>query len=134
MECRCHFETLIVAKLGFFFGTEGMGDEVGTSNGDGTECTEGLKSEAVNNGMAIGIGNDGAEWSSGGSEGFQTYKRRKYVRLCTQSKAREDGRVCVEASQLVKQVFTRSLFNANFYYDCNMGLLYFPYVIQFEQL
>ena len=83
-----------------------MGNEEGTSNGDGAECTGGFKSEAVNNGIAIGIGNDGAEWSSGGSEGFQTYKRRKYVRLCTERKAQEDGRVCVEAaSQLAKQVF-----------------------------
>lgn len=83
-----------------------MGNEEGTSNGDGTECTVGFKSGAVNNGIAIAIGNDGAEWSSGGSEGFQTYKRRKYVRLCTESKAQEDGRVCVEAaSQSVKQVF-----------------------------
>jgi hypothetical protein len=67
----------------FFFGIVGVGKEEGTSSGDGAECTEGLKSEAVNNGIAIGIGNDGAEWSSGGSEGFQTYKRQKYVRLCT---------------------------------------------------
>jgi len=37
------------------------------------------------------------------------------VRLCTKSKAQEDGRVFVEAaSQLVKQVFAQSLFNANF--------------------
>lgn len=92
-----------------------MGEEEGISSGDGTECTERLKSEAVNNGIAIGIGNDGAEWSSGGSEGFQTYKRRKYVRLCTKSKAQEDGRIVVEAaSQLVKQVSAQSLFNANF--------------------
>lgn len=88
-----------------------MGDEEGMSNGNGAECTEGfhcLKSEAGNNGIAIGIGNDGAECSSGGSEGLRTYKRRRQLRSSADSKDQEDDRVCVEsahrlAAQTVKE-------------------------------
>ncbi|XP_030933927.1 PHD finger protein EHD3-like isoform X1 [Quercus lobata] len=78
-----------------------MGDEEGTSNGGGTEGTEGfhyLKSEAMNNGISIGIGNDGGECSSGGSEGLRTYKRRRHGRSSADSKDRDDERVCVEAA------------------------------------
>ncbi|KAM3730810.1 hypothetical protein ACB098_12G114500 [Castanea mollissima] len=78
-----------------------MGDEEGASNGGVTEGTVGfhyLKSEAMNNGISIGIGNDGCEYSSGGSEGFRTYKRRRHGRSSADSKDRDDERVCVEAA------------------------------------
>ncbi|PON60123.1 Autoimmune regulator [Parasponia andersonii] len=86
-----------------------MGFDEGTSNGDGTECSEGpqcLKSDAVNNGARLGIGTtDVAGWSSGQSEGFRTYKRRKHANSCSESsKLQDDGRAYVKpASQLGNQ-------------------------------
>ncbi|KAG2665868.1 hypothetical protein I3760_15G028900 [Carya illinoinensis] len=78
-----------------------MSDEEGTGTGDGTYCAEGLKSEAVKNGSAIGNGN---EWNSGGSKHFRTYKRRKHVRSSSDGRAQQDWRVCAEAaSQLTEQ-------------------------------
>lgn len=106
-----------------------MGDEEGTSNGGGAEGTVGfhyLKSEAMNNGISIGIGNDGGEYSSGGSEGFRTYKRRRHGRSSADSKDRDDERVCVEAaSRLAAQVFAQSLFLlvACYTFNCKMGFL-----------
>lgn len=88
-----------------------MADEEGTGTGDGTYCTESLKSEAVNNRSAIGNGNDGGEWNSGGSYHFHTYKRRKHTRSTSDSEAQQDWRVCAEAaSQLEEQVFAPSLY------------------------
>lgn len=106
-----------------------MGDEDGTSNGGGAEGTvrfHYLKSEAMNNGISIGIGNDGGEYSSGGSEGFRTYKRRRHGRSSADSKDRDDERVCVEAaSRLAAQVFAQSLFFlvACYTFNCKMGFL-----------
>lgn len=113
-----------------------MGDEEGTSNGGGTEGTEGfhyLKSEAMNNGISIGIGNDGGECSSGGSEGLRTYKRRRHGRSSADSKDRDDERVCVEAaSHLAAQVFAQSLsFCCMLYFQLQDG---FAMLFHFEQL
>ena len=91
-----------------------MGVEEGTSTGDSTECSEGvrlLKGEGVDNGFEVDTGNNIAEGSSGGSEGFQTYKRRKHMKSTLEIKLEEGGRAFAEAaSQLVDQVcFTLSL-------------------------
>lgn len=91
-----------------------MGVEEGTSTGDSTECSEGvrlLKGEVVDNGFEVDTGNNIAEGSSGGSEGFQTYKRRKHMKSTLEIKLEEGGRAFAEAaSQLVDQVcFTLSL-------------------------
>lgn len=115
-----------------------MGDEEGMSNGNGAECTEGfhcLKSEAGNNGIAIGIGNDGAECSSGGSEGLRTYKRRRQLRSSADSKDQEDDRVCVEsAHRLAAQVIAQISFSLHvILLNCKMGLLCYS-ILTFEQL
>lgn len=85
-----------------------MGVEEGMSNGDGTECSEGVRLSnggLVNNGFEVDTGTSIAEGSSGGSEGFQTYKRRKHVKSTLDSKSEEGGRAYAEAaSQLVDQV------------------------------
>lgn len=86
-----------------------MGVEEGTSNGDGTECSEGLrcvKTEVVDDGVRIGIRTtDAAGWSSGLSEGFRTYKRRKHVKSCAESKLQDDGKAYAKAAiQLGQQV------------------------------
>ncbi|XP_062101442.1 PHD finger protein EHD3-like isoform X2 [Humulus lupulus] len=90
--------------LVFFFE---MGGEEGTSNGDGTECSEGiqcLESDLVNNGVRFGNGTaDVAGWSSGKSEGFRTYKRRKQVKSCSESKLQDDGRAYAKTASLLGQ-------------------------------
>lgn len=86
-----------------------MGGEEGTSNGDGTECSEGLqslKSDALDNGLRFGIGtSEVGGWSSGQSEGFRTYKRRKHFKSCAESKLHDEGGACGKpATQLRHQV------------------------------
>ncbi|GMI89563.1 hypothetical protein like AT1G77250 [Hibiscus trionum] len=70
-----------------------MGLEEGTSNGQGTECREeikGFKSEPMGNGFGYECMNDSGDGSSGASEGFRTYKRRR--QLSSSSKIRvQDG-------------------------------------------
>lgn len=76
--------------------------EDGTSNGDGIEERV-QKSGMIENGFGLGF--DSGEGSSGGSEGFRTYKRRKSTRLSWDSKGQEDGRCFMEAaSKLADQV------------------------------
>ncbi|KAF7816801.1 PHD finger protein EHD3-like isoform X1 [Senna tora] len=100
-----------------------MENENGISNVDNTDCSEAvqcrkseavnngvavrndvnrgvqrLKSEAVNNGLVIANGNDVAEGDSGEVERFRTYKRRKHVKLSSESKAQEDCKTYMEAS------------------------------------
>ncbi|KAL4310564.1 hypothetical protein GQ457_01G028310 [Hibiscus cannabinus] len=56
--------------------------EEGTSNGQGTKCGEeikGFKSEPVGNGFGYECMNDSGYGSSGASEGFRTYKRRRQL-------------------------------------------------------
>lgn len=91
-----------------------MGVEEGTSNGDSTECSEGvglLNGEIVDNGFEVGTETNIVEGSSGGSEGFQTYKRRKHMKSSLEIKLEEGGRAFAEAAtQLVDQVcFSLSL-------------------------
>jgi hypothetical protein len=77
-------------------GEEGMG------NGEGTEeLVQPLKIEAMDN----GFGNDGVEASSGSSEGFRTYKRRRNTRSSLDGKGQQDGKSFMEAaSRLADQV------------------------------
>jgi hypothetical protein len=74
----------------------------GTSNGEGAkERVQHLNMEAMDN----GFGNDGGDASSGGSEGFRTYKRRRNMRSSSDSKGQEDGKCFMEAaSRLSDQV------------------------------
>uniref|UniRef100_A0A803NM43 PHD-type domain-containing protein n=1 Tax=Cannabis sativa TaxID=3483 RepID=A0A803NM43_CANSA len=66
-----------------------MGGDEGTSNGDGTECLEGLQNEVVNNGNGTtGV----AGLSSGKREVLLTYKRRKHMKSCSESKLLDDGK------------------------------------------
>lgn len=107
-----------------------MESEDGTSNADNTESCEAvrcLKSESVNNtvtvkkdvsegvqsleragvnnGVVIADGNDVAEGDSGGVESFRTYKRRKHLKLSSESRAQEDCRAYAEdASHRTDQV------------------------------
>ncbi|KAH8515808.1 hypothetical protein Peur_047236 [Populus x canadensis] len=70
-------------------GEEGMG------NGEGTEeLVQPLKIEAMDN----GFGNDGVEASSGSSEGFRTYKRRRNTRSSLDGKGQQDGKSFMEAA------------------------------------
>ncbi|XP_015885779.3 PHD finger protein EHD3 [Ziziphus jujuba] len=84
-----------------------MGVEEGTSNGDGSECSEGVRffqSDVVNNGFEVGTGTNMGDGSSGASECIRTYKRRKHLKSTMESKLQEDGRPYAEAaSQLVDQ-------------------------------
>lgn len=79
-----------------------MVGEEGTSNGEGAkERVQHLNMEAMDN----GFGNDGGDASSGGSEGFRTYKRRRNMRSSSDSKGQEDGKCFMEAaSRLSDQV------------------------------
>ncbi|XP_022768060.1 PHD finger protein EHD3-like [Durio zibethinus] len=59
-----------------------MGVDEETSNGEGAECGDEIqcfKSEPVNNGFGIEFVNDSGDGSSGASENFRTYKRRKQL-------------------------------------------------------
>ncbi|KAJ9146231.1 hypothetical protein P3X46_028521 [Hevea brasiliensis] len=81
-----------------------MGGEEGTSNGDSTGvAVQCLKSEAVDNGFWIRIGNDGGDGGSGPSEGLRTYKRRKLTRWSSENKVQEEGRGSLEASKLAEE-------------------------------
>lgn len=106
--------------------------ENGTSNAENTECSEAvqclkseavnnevadknnvngevqqLKSEAVNNGVVFAEGNDVAEGDSGGVESIRTYKRRKHVKLISESKAQDNCRAYMEAtSHTAEQVYS----------------------------
>ncbi|XP_061972030.1 PHD finger protein EHD3-like [Populus nigra] len=72
-----------------------MVGEEGTSNGEGAkERVQHLNMEAMDN----GFGNDGGDASSGGSEGFRTYKRRRNMRSSSDSKGQEDGKCFMEAA------------------------------------
>ncbi|CAK7346898.1 unnamed protein product [Dovyalis caffra] len=81
-----------------------MVGEAGTRNG---ECTEErvqrLKIEAIVN----GFGNDGGEAGSWGSEGFQTYKRRRNMRSGSDSKGQEDGKCFMEAASRLEDQTTK---------------------------
>ncbi|KAJ6774163.1 HISTONE ACETYLTRANSFERASE [Salix purpurea] len=79
-----------------------MFGEEGTNNAEGAkERFQPLNREAMDN----GFGNDGGEASSGGSEGFRTYKRRRNMRSSSDSKGHEDGRCFMEAaSRLSDQI------------------------------
>ncbi|XP_024027340.1 uncharacterized protein LOC112093355 isoform X2 [Morus notabilis] len=68
----------------------------------------GMKSEEVNNGIVFGfragVSRQSSGHSSGHSEGFQTYKRRKHVNSSNKSVLEDDGRAYAKgASQLVHQ-------------------------------
>lgn len=97
-----------------------MGVEEGTSNGDSSECSEGvrfLQSNVVINGFEVGTGTDMGEGSSGASEGIRTYKRRKHMKSTMESQLQEDGRPYTEAaSQLVDQVLLPFVYMHEFVY------------------
>lgn len=84
----------------------------GVGNANNTEQADGarrLKSEAMNNGMPIPDVNDVAEGYYSEAKRIQTYKRRKHVQLCSESKVQEDYRAYVaDASHLVDQVSSPS--------------------------
>ncbi|XP_024027341.1 uncharacterized protein LOC112093355 isoform X3 [Morus notabilis] len=70
----------------------------------------GMKSEEVNNGIVFGfragVSRQSSGHSSGHSEGFQTYKRRKHVNSSNKSVLEDDGRAYAKgASQLVHQEY-----------------------------
>ncbi|XVF39233.1 hypothetical protein PTKIN_Ptkin01aG0019400 [Pterospermum kingtungense] len=73
-----------------------MGVEEGTSNGEGEDCGDEIrcfKSEPVDNGFGFESFNDSGDGSSGASESFRTYKRRRQLRSNSKFKQHEGGRV-----------------------------------------
>ena len=76
-----------------------MGVEEGTSNGEGAECGEEIKcfkSEPLNNGFGSVFVNDSGDGSSGASDSFRTYKRRRQLRSGSKIKAQDCGRASTD--------------------------------------
>ncbi|OMO57438.1 Zinc finger, FYVE/PHD-type [Corchorus capsularis] len=94
----------MVQKLGLHtdLGTMDMEVEEGTSNGEGAEYAEEVrcfKSEPVNNGFGFDSINDFGDGSSGASENFRTYKRRKQLRSSSKIKVQGDCRASIDKVQ-----------------------------------
>lgn len=73
--------------------------EEGTSNGEGAECgkvVQCFKSEPVNNGFGFEFVNDSGDGSSGASENFRTYKRRRQLRSSSKVKVQVDRRASTD--------------------------------------
>ena len=90
----------MLGKLGFCsVSLVEMGIEEGTSNGEGAECEEEIlcfKSEPVNNGFGVEFFNDSGDGSSGASENFRTYKRRRQLRSSSKIKVQDGGRAYLD--------------------------------------
>ncbi|KAL4274041.1 hypothetical protein GQ457_13G021840 [Hibiscus cannabinus] len=72
-----------------------MGLEEGTSSGERTGCGEGIKcfnSEPVDNGFGYECMNDSGDGSSGSSESFRTYKRRRQLSSSSKVKVQDGGK------------------------------------------
>ncbi|GMI78373.1 hypothetical protein like AT1G77250 [Hibiscus trionum] len=72
-----------------------MGLEEGTSNGEGTEYGEEIKCfncEPVDNGFGYECMNDSGDGSSGASESFRTYKRRRQLSSSSKVKVQYGGK------------------------------------------
>ncbi|OMO51433.1 Zinc finger, PHD-type [Corchorus olitorius] len=94
----------MLQKLGLHtdLGTMDMEVEEGTSNGEGAEYAEEVrcfKSEPVNNGFGFDSINDSGDGSSGASENFRTYKRRKQLRSSSKIKVQGDCRASIDQVQ-----------------------------------
>ncbi|XVE55254.1 hypothetical protein DITRI_Ditri03aG0144600 [Diplodiscus trichospermus] len=93
----------MLGKLGFFpFSVSSMvemGVEEGTSNGEGAECGEKIKfvkSEPVDDGFGFEFFNDSGDGSSGASESFRTYKRRRQLRSSSKNKVQDGGQASTD--------------------------------------
>ncbi|KAK8646951.1 hypothetical protein V6N13_120715 [Hibiscus sabdariffa] len=89
------------SQLGVFFCfvKVEMGVEEGTSNGEGADSGEKIKcfmSEPVNNGLRSVFLNDSGDGSSGASENFRTYKRRRQLRSGSKIYMQDGGRASTE--------------------------------------
>ncbi|KAK7286934.1 hypothetical protein RJT34_22301 [Clitoria ternatea] len=98
-------------------------DENGVAGGKEGWC---LRNGTINNGVAIADGSGVAEGDHGTSECFRTYKRRKHVKSCSESKVQEESRKYVEATshlsnQLVKKPGDLSIVIANTSKDYSRG-------------
>ncbi|KAK8681794.1 hypothetical protein V6N13_054195 [Hibiscus sabdariffa] len=76
-----------------------MGLEEATSSGEGTGCGEGIKcfnSEPVDNGFGYECMNDSGDGSSGSSESFRTYKRRRQLSSSSKVKVQDGGKASTD--------------------------------------
>ncbi|XWS15187.1 hypothetical protein CRYUN_Cryun35bG0072800 [Craigia yunnanensis] len=93
-----------------------MGVEEGTSNGEGAECGEEIqcfKNEPVNNGFGFEFFNDSGDGSSGASENFRTYKRRRQLRSSSKMKVQAGGRASTDQVALPGTNHHASLSDSN---------------------
>lgn len=84
-----------------------MGVEEGTSNGEGEECGEEIrcfKGEPVNNGFGFESFNGSGDGSSGASENFRTYKRRRQLRSSSKIKQSDGGQAYTDQVDFLKRV------------------------------
>ncbi|XVE95570.1 hypothetical protein REPUB_Repub02eG0109600 [Reevesia pubescens] len=94
-----------------------MGVEKGTSNGEGTECGEEIlyvKSEPVDNGFGFDFVNDSGDGSSGASESFRTYKRRRQLRSSSKIKMQDGRRASTDQAALPGRDHCASLNDSNY--------------------
>ncbi|XVE60255.1 hypothetical protein DITRI_Ditri05aG0114300 [Diplodiscus trichospermus] len=94
-----------------------MSVEVGTSNGEGAEGEEGIqcfKSEPVSNGFGSEFANDSGDWSSGASDSFRTYKRRKMSSSSSKIKVQYGGRASKDQVAPLGTDHCTSLNNSNY--------------------
>lgn len=85
-----------------------MGVEEGTSNGEGEECGEEIrcfKGEPVNNGFGFESFNGSGDGSSGASENFRTYKRRRQLRSSSKIKQSDGGQAYTDQVDFLKRVW-----------------------------
>ncbi|KAK6246286.1 hypothetical protein QUC31_001057 [Theobroma cacao] len=90
--------------------------EEGTSNGEGAECgkvVQCFKSEPVNNGFGFEFVNDSGDGSSGASENFRTYKRRRQLRSSSKVKVQVDRRASTDQVPLAETNHCASLNGSN---------------------
>ncbi|XVF37001.1 hypothetical protein REPUB_Repub19eG0107200 [Reevesia pubescens] len=94
-----------------------MGVEEGTSNAEGAEYVEEIqcfKAEPVSNGFGFEFGNDSGDGSSGASEGFRTYKRRRQLRSSSKNKVQYGGRASTDKVTLPGTDHRASLNDSNY--------------------
>ncbi|XWS25070.1 hypothetical protein CRYUN_Cryun27aG0039500 [Craigia yunnanensis] len=94
-----------------------MGVEEGTSNGEGAECEEEIlcfKSEPVSNGFGFEFVNDSGDGSSGASENFRTYKRRRMLRSSSKINVQDGVRASTDKVALPGTDHCASLNDSNY--------------------
>ncbi|KAE8735106.1 AMP-dependent synthetase and ligase family protein [Hibiscus syriacus] len=94
-----------------------MGLEEGTSNGEETKCGEEIKcfrSEPVGNGCEYECMNDSGDGSSGASESFRTYKRRKQLSLSSKIRVQDGGIASTDQVTLPETDHCASLNDKNY--------------------